>query len=211
MRAGLLADTIIDGCPPVWTPVPDWGPVTKRVPSIAVDDRLTIYAGRTAIESTIPATPPTPRRPRRLAPGAHVRLFTRTRCPALFMGSVSGARRSLEWLASFEPAVIVPGHGPLAAEAAIADVLDAHDRYYRFVESVAADGLATGSALEAARLRPRRVRRVGRRRAARAQPPPRLRRRGGPRDRPVRRDDRRHRVQRRTTLRAHPACAARLS
>ena len=45
MRAGLLADTIIDGCPPVWSPVPEWGPVSSRVPSIAVDDRLTVYAG----------------------------------------------------------------------------------------------------------------------------------------------------------------------
>ena len=45
MRAGLLADTIIDGCPPAWTPVPDWGPVTRRVPSIAVHDAVTLYAG----------------------------------------------------------------------------------------------------------------------------------------------------------------------
>ena len=72
--------------------------------------------------------------------------------PLVFMGSVSGARRSLEWLASFEPAVVVPGHGPVAGAASIADMFDAHDRYYRLVESTAADGRRDGlSVLEAAR------------------------------------------------------------
>ena len=149
MRAGLLADTIIDGCPPVWTPVPDWGPVTKRLPSIAVDDRSTVYAGSRAIELHHPGY------------AAHTRgdlvawlpeerilfsgdLIFNGLTPLVFMGSVSGARRSLEWLASFEPAVVVPGHGALADATAIDGVFDAHDRYYRFVESVAADGLRDG-------------------------------------------------------------------
>ena len=158
MRAGLLADTIIDGCPPVWTPVPDWGPVTKRVPSIAVHDRLTVYAGTRMIELHHPGY------------AAHTTgdvvawlpeeriLFTgdlifNGLTPLVFMGSVRGARRSLEWLASFEPVVVVPGHGPLVDDAAaIAGVFETHDRYYRFVESVAAEGLRDGlTALEAAR------------------------------------------------------------
>ena len=119
MRAGLLADTIIDGCPPVWTPVPEWGPVTKRVPSIAVHDRLTIHAGSRIVELHHPGY------------AAHTTgdlvawlpeervLFTgdlifNGLTPLVLMGSVGGARRSLEWLQSFEPAVLVPGHGPLA-------------------------------------------------------------------------------------------------
>jgi cyclase len=157
MRAGLLADTIIDGCPPVWTPVPDWGPVTKRLPSVSVDDRLTIYAGTRLVELHHPGY------------AAHTSgdlvawlpedriLFTgdlifNGLTPLVFMGSVSGARRSLEWLASFDPAVIVPGHGPLAVGVEIPGILAAHEGYYRLVESVAAAGLAGGlSALEAAR------------------------------------------------------------
>ena len=158
MRSGLLADTIIDGCPPVWTPVPDWGPVTRRVPSIAVADRLTIFAGTRPIELHHPGY------------AAHTTgdvvawlpderaLFTgdlifNGLTPLVFMGSVSGARRSLEWLASFEPAVVVPGHGPVAADSvAIADMFDAHDRYYQLVEMTAANGRGDGlSALEAAR------------------------------------------------------------
>jgi cyclase len=157
MRAGLLADTIIDGCPPVWTPVPDWGPVTKRVPSIAVHDRLTVYAGARTIELHHPGY------------AAHTNgdviawlpeerilfsgdLIFNGLTPLVFMGSVSGARRSLEWLASFEPLVVVPGHGPLVDASAIAAVFDTHDRYFRLVESVAAEGLRDGlTALEAAR------------------------------------------------------------
>jgi cyclase len=32
-RAGILADPVIDGCPPYWSPVPDWGAVVRRRPS----------------------------------------------------------------------------------------------------------------------------------------------------------------------------------
>lgn len=157
MRAGLLADTIINGCPPVWTPVPDWGPVTRRLPSITFDDRLTLHAGDRTIELHHPGY------------AAHTTgdlvawlpdegiLFTGDLIfsgltPLVFMGSVSGARRSLEWLASFEPTVVVPGHGPLVEAASIAGVFEAHDRYYRFVESIAADGISDGvGPLESAR------------------------------------------------------------
>jgi cyclase len=157
MRAGLLADTIIDACPPVWSPVPEWGPVSRRVPTIEVADRLIIYAGTRVVSlhhpghaahttgdlvAWLPAE-------RVLFSGD---LIFHGLTPLVMMGSVSGARRSLEWLASFDAIVLVPGHGPLVDSAAIAGVLDAHDRYYRFVESVAADARRHGlSPLEAAR------------------------------------------------------------
>jgi cyclase len=157
MRAGLLADTIIDGCPPVWAPVPDWGPVAKRVPSITFEDRLTIHAGDRPIELRHPGHPAhTTGDVVAWLPDARV-LFTgdlifNGLTPLVLMGSVSGARRSLEWLASFAPALVVPGHGPVANADAFPAVLDAHDRYYRFVEGVAADGRRDGLApLDAAR------------------------------------------------------------
>jgi cyclase len=158
MRAGLLADTIIDGCPPVWTPVPDWGPVTRRVPSIIVRDCLTIYAGTRRIELHHPGYPAhTTGDVVAWLPDERV-LFTgdlvfNGLTPLVFMGSVSGARRSLEWLASFDPAVVVPGHGPVAGDgAAIAATFAAHDRYYRLVESTADAGRGDGlSVIDAAR------------------------------------------------------------
>ena len=36
MREGLREDPVIDGCPPFWDPVPDWGPVVRRLPDITV-------------------------------------------------------------------------------------------------------------------------------------------------------------------------------
>jgi cyclase len=60
--------------------------------------------------------------------------------PLVFMGSLAGARRSLEWLDSFGAEVVVPGHGAVIPGADLAGVLSAHDRYYRFVEEVAGSG-----------------------------------------------------------------------
>ena len=50
-------------------------------------------------------------------------LFFHGLTPLVFMGSVGGARRSLDWLASFDPAHVVPGHGVLFGGAQLADVL----------------------------------------------------------------------------------------
>jgi cyclase len=70
--------------------------------------------------------------------------------PLVFMGNVEGAIRSLAWMASFEPEVLVPGHGPLVGADRLAEVLAAHERYYRFVLATAEAGRAAGrSPLEA--------------------------------------------------------------
>lgn len=39
-------------------------------------------------------------------------------------GSLEGALRSLDWLAAFEPAVVVPGHGPIVPGADGVDGVD---------------------------------------------------------------------------------------
>jgi cyclase len=157
MRAGLLADPIIDGCPPVWAPVPDWGAVTRRVPSIAVRDSVTVFNGTRRIDLHHPGY------------AAHTTgdliawlpeervmfsgdLLFHGLTPLVFMGSVTGARRALEWLASFGPDHTVPGHGPLIDGASLERVLGEHDRYYELVERTAADGRRDGlSPLDAAR------------------------------------------------------------
>ena len=36
MREGLRTDPVIDGCPAFWAPVPDWGPVQRRLPDVAI-------------------------------------------------------------------------------------------------------------------------------------------------------------------------------
>lgn len=50
--------------------------------------------------------------------------------PLVFMGSVGGARRALDWIAAFEPDHVVPGHGPLIDAVDLPGVLDTHRRYY---------------------------------------------------------------------------------
>jgi cyclase len=62
----------------------------------------------------------------------------------VFMGSIEGALRSLDWLASFDAATVVPGHGTVVDGPDLADVLAAHERYYRFVADLARRGLADG-------------------------------------------------------------------
>lgn len=157
MREGLLADPIIDGCPPVWSPVPDWGAVTRRVPAIAVRDMVTVFSGRRRIELHHPGYPAHTSgdliawlpEERILFAGD---LIFHGLTPLVFMGSLTGARRSLDWIASFEPEHVVPGHGPLVDSASLAGVLDVHDRYYQLVESTAANGRQGDlSPLEAAR------------------------------------------------------------
>ncbi len=72
--------------------------------------------------------------------------------PLVFAGSVDGALRSLDWIDSFGPDVVVPGHGPLATASDLPTVLGDHERYFRFVLGLAAEGLREGIApLELAR------------------------------------------------------------
>ncbi len=72
--------------------------------------------------------------------------------PLVFAGSVEGALAALDWIAGFGPDVVVPGHGPLTPAADLPDVLADHERYYRFVLDLAAEGRRQGLApLELAR------------------------------------------------------------
>jgi cyclase len=148
-RAGLLADPVIDGCPPFWNPVPDWGAVTRRPPTLTTRTGLTLHHADRRIDVLHPGYP------------AHTTgdlvawlpqqgvlfvgdlLFHRV-TPLVFMGSVDGALRVLDWIAQFEPAHVVPGHGPLIDANALPEVLDVHRRYYRLVHEAAEAGLREG-------------------------------------------------------------------
>jgi cyclase len=154
-RDGLLADFLLANTPPIWSPSPEWGALSIRPPTVVVHDRITVYAGKRPIELHHPGHP------------AHTQgdvvawlpddgvLFTgdlifHDVTPLVFMGSVDGALRSLEWLASFGAAHVVPGHGALVDDFDV--VLDAHVRYYRFIQETARAGITDGVApLDAAR------------------------------------------------------------
>ena len=153
MREGLAVDPIIDGCPPFWHPVPDWGAITRRLPDVVLRSELTVFPGDRRVELRHPGyAAHTPGDVVAWLPEERV-LFTgdlvfHGLTPLVFMGSVEGALRSLDWLAAFEPDHVVPGHGPLLDGAALPDVLGQHERYYRLVLDAVRDGLGP---LEAAR------------------------------------------------------------
>ena len=157
MREGLRVDPLIDGCPPLWTPVPDWGPVSRRLPDVTVDSALTVHVGERRVEVRHPGGP------------AHTTgdliawlpddavlfsgdLVFAGLTPLVFMGSVPGALAAIDWLESLQPSVVVPGHGAVLTGADIGRVFDEHRRYYRFVQQTADDAMSRGlTPLEAAR------------------------------------------------------------
>lgn len=146
-REGLLADTILANTPPVWAPLPRWGVDSVRVPSVALRDELTVFAGPHRVELHHPGhTAHTPGDVVAWLPEQRVLfsgdLLFHGGTPLVLMGSVPGALRALKWLAAFDPATVVPGHGPVLGAAELPGVLAAHERYYRFVLDVVARGRA---------------------------------------------------------------------
>ena len=57
MRAHLLVDPLIDRLPAGWDPVPDWGAVTRRVPTIVTRTDLTVHSGSRRIDVVAPRLP----------------------------------------------------------------------------------------------------------------------------------------------------------
>ncbi len=149
MREALSSDPLFENVPPVWEPVPDWGDVTRRLPSLTLDRELTLHLGGRRVDLRHPGyTAHTPGDVVAWLPEERV-LFTgdllfHGLTPLVFMGSLDGALRSLDWVRSFAPDHVVPGHGPVLTSAELDGVLAAHERYYRFVLTTAGDALREG-------------------------------------------------------------------
>jgi cyclase len=149
MRDALASDPLIDGCPPFWAPVPDWGAVTRRLPSVTVASELTVHTGGRRVEVRHPGHPAhTPGDLIAWLPAERVLfagdLVFNGLTPLVLMGSIDGAMRALDWLAAFEPAVLVPGHGPLLRAGELPDVFAQIKRYLRLVADAARKGKADG-------------------------------------------------------------------
>jgi len=142
-RTGLLADFLLTATPPIWSPTPDWDITQIRPPTVTMRDNMVLHNGSRRIELHHPGYPAhTLGDVVAWLPAERV-LFTgdllfHQVTPLVFMGSVDGALRSLDWLAGFDAAVTVPGHGPLIPGAELSNVLAAHERYYRFIRDTAA-------------------------------------------------------------------------
>jgi cyclase len=157
MRDTLAADPVIDGCPPFWSPNPDWGGVVKRLPDVAVAGRTCVWSGDVRVDLQSPGYPAhTTGDLVAWVPHARV-LFTGDLLfagltPLAFMGSIDGALRSLDWVEAIEAETVVPGHGPVLAHKQISKEIQRQRDYYEFVHAAAEVAWARGaSPLEAAR------------------------------------------------------------
>jgi cyclase len=138
--------------PHIFTPFVQ-GDVAPRIPTVVFDDALTIAPEGRRIEVRHPGTPAhTTGDSYVWLPEERV-LFTgdlvfHGGTPFVLSGSPVGWLRALEQMASLQPEIVVPGHGPVGGPELFAPVAD----YLRFLIDVAADARARGlSPLEAAR------------------------------------------------------------
>lgn len=136
---------------PFWTEV-DWGDVELAPPFLTFDESVTVYVDELRCEV------------RHLGMPAHTDndavvwlperkvlfsgdLLFRDVTPFVFQGSVAGMLETLAAVEALGAETIVPGHGQVSGPELFGDVA----RYLRFVQRVAADGVAAGlSPLEAA-------------------------------------------------------------
>jgi len=153
MREGLRVDPIIDGCPPLWDPVPDWGPVSRRLPEITVGASLTLHVGGRRVELLHPGGPAHTTgdliawlpEERALFAGDLVFL---ERIPAID-GSILGWLKAIAEMREKIPAErVVPGHGPVTAPWPAA--LDPEQAYFELLVRDIRKLLADGGSLQQA-------------------------------------------------------------
>ncbi|MGQ4615663.1 MBL fold metallo-hydrolase [Nocardia sp. R7R-8] len=152
-RTEALADRAREHAGAFWSPAPDWGDLPLDPPSVTFSHRLTLYVDDLRMELIHPGRP------------AHTKgdivcwlpeqrvLFTgdlvfNGGTPLMMQGSVTGSLEALGFLRDFHAETLVPGHGIPTSP----DILDLHERYYRFVLRSAEQARACGlTPLEAAR------------------------------------------------------------
>lgn len=158
MREGLSTDTVIDACPPFWSPVPDWGVSGRRLPDVTIEDHAALHVGSRRVEIQHPGYPAhTTGDLVAWIPGDRVLfagdlVFAGDITPLVFMGSIGGARAALKWIEGHSPLIVVPGHGPVLRREQIPRTFDALSRYYDLIMRTAEDGVdQRRSPLESAR------------------------------------------------------------
>ncbi|WP_152529378.1 MBL fold metallo-hydrolase [Nocardiopsis chromatogenes] len=156
-RDGIVEDPFFDGVPEVWEPMPDWSDAVRRPPELTFREELTLHVGGVRAEVRHPGyTAHTPGDavvwlPEQRVLYAGDLVFNQV-TPLIFMGSLEGARRAVEWLDGFDADHLVPGHGALLEGTGIAEALAEQERYYAFVARTAERGREDGAGpLEAAR------------------------------------------------------------
>ncbi len=128
----------------VWGEV-GWGDLQVRSPDLVFDDGIDLVVGDEVVEVRAFGTPAhTTNDVVVWLPSRRV-LYTgdlvfHGGTPFVVMGSITGSLASLDWLRSFEPEVIVPGHGPVCGVEALDDI----EAYFHFVDDLATRGADDG-------------------------------------------------------------------
>lgn len=143
MEAGLIGQALF--------PDVEWGAIEVKPPFLTFSDRITVWADHVAIECVHVGPAHTTNDVYAWIPSRGV-LFTgdlvfHRVTPLALQGTITGWLSALAELKALEPAVVVPGHGPVGGP----DAIDRVERYLRFVQDLAAAAYAAGrSPLEAA-------------------------------------------------------------
>ncbi|RJS46787.1 MBL fold metallo-hydrolase [Nocardioides cavernaquae] len=137
---------------PFWTEV-EWGDIELAPPFLTFDESVTVYVDDLACKVMHMGVPAHTNNdavawlPERKVLFAGDLLF-RDVTPFIFQGSLGGMLQTLSAVEELGAETIVPGHGPVSGPEIFGEVTS----YLRFVQQVAADGIAAGlTPLEAAR------------------------------------------------------------
>jgi len=147
LAAGFLASQVLTG--------PDYGRQELRPPDLTFDDRLVLHAGGRLVELVHVGPAHTNNDIVVWLPDERV-LFAGDLCftggqPFIVEGSVAGFTEALQEIRGLDPAVLVPGHGPVRRGDEVLTLLDQLSAYTAFVADIAANGHAAGrSPLEVA-------------------------------------------------------------
>jgi cyclase len=132
---------------------PDLADIPVVVPDITFDDRISIHLGERELVVFHPGLAHTDGDAAVYLPKDGILftgdLFFNRVCPAAFQGSVSGWIAAVESLLELAPAVIVPGHGPVADRHALREML----RYLRLIQAGSEQAYALGLTPEQAQER----------------------------------------------------------
>jgi len=129
---------------PFWTEV-DWGDVELAPPFLTFDESVTVYVDDLRCEVMHMGLPAHTDNdaivwlPERKVLFSGDLLFQDT-TPFVVQGSLGGMLETLAAVEQLGAETIVPGHGPVSGPGVVSDVV----RYLRFVQRVAADGMAAG-------------------------------------------------------------------
>ena len=172
LRAGLKATKVLPA---------DYGDLVVRPPDVTVDSDMTLHLDESAVELQVDGSGPHHQRHRRLAARAEGVLRRRPGVlgrPAVLPGGFDrpASGRPSGGCGTSRPSALLPGHGPACRGDEVGRVLDDLEGYVDWVEDVAAESHAAGLTPAGGRPEaPRRpVQRLGRDRAVRLQPAPRL-------------------------------------